>query len=377
VAEVNHHAAELFGSTRDDLIGRPLEDVLPGLIGPFSPARRDRGSTAGGEDSAGPGLELVGRRRDGGEVLVEVTLGVVDDTGAVSLLAVADGSGLDVAGLDVAEPDVFELGRADLEVIAVIGDRTGRRRVDADLAYLSAISESSTDAIYRQNRDGLITGWNPAAELLYGYRAEEVAGWRSTRLLAEDRWPDYEVVLRRVLAGEVHSHVETEIRRRDGVTVPVVLTMAPIRDARGRSIGASVIARDVTEQNMALAALAESEARRREGEFLAHVGGWVLDRATASVQWSEELHRIHGIEPVHFDGTLAAHVAPVHPDDRARLDGALKTAMAGGEAMEAEYRIVRPDGQVRWLKARAEPVVDERGGVIGLRGIAQDVTEFR
>ena len=384
IAEVNEGAAELFGYSRDDLIGRPVEDLLPELIGPMRPARRDSGPLSTGKPSAGPGLGMVGRRRDGGELLVDVTIGVVDGTGAVSHLTVADLdvadrdlADLDVADLDVTGLDVFELGSSDLVVIAVIRDLAGRQRLEADLAYLSAISESSNDAVYRQNRDGLITGWNPAAERLYGYSVEEVDGWRSTRLLAEDHWPAYEVALRRVLAGEIHSHIETEIRRRDGVTVPVVLTMAPIWDARGRSIGASVIARDLTDLRMALAALAESEARLREGESLAHVGGWVLDRATASVQWSEELHRIHGIEPVHFDGTLAAHVAPVHPDDRAGLDCALETAIAGGESLEAEYRILRPDGQVRWLKARAEPVVDERGGVIGLRGIAQDVTELR
>jgi len=185
------------------------------------------------------------------------------------------------------------------------------------------------------------------------------------------------VVLRRVLAGEVHGHVETEIRRRDRVVVPVLLAMAPIRDAGGRAIGVSVIARDLTEQRLALAALADSEARLREGESLARVGGWVVDRATSSVQWSEELHRIHGIEPVQFDGTLAGHLSLVHPDDRAGLDHALAGALDRGEAVEAEYRIVRPDGQVRWLQARAEPVIDERGTLIGLRGVAQDVTERR
>ncbi len=95
-----------------------------------------------------------------------------------------------------------------------------------------------------------------------------------TRLLAEDRWPEYEVVLRRVLAGEVHGHVETEIRRRDRVVVPVLLTMAPIRDSRGSAIGVLVIARDLTEQELALAALADSEARLREGSLARWAAGY-------------------------------------------------------------------------------------------------------
>jgi PAS domain S-box-containing protein len=344
IAEVNQAAEALFGHQRDDLIGRPVEVLLPTGLAP-----------AGVEPAhLGPaGLEQVGRRRDGSDFPVEVSVAEVAGTDP----------GLD--GLDGGGP----------EVVAVIRDLSGRRQVEADLGYLAAVTESCNDAVFSQDRDGLIIGWNPAAELLFGYRAEEVAGWRSTRLLAEDRWPDYEVVLRRVLAGEVHGHVETEIRRRDRVVVPVVLTVAPIRGGRGSAIGASVIARDLTEQKLALAALAESESRLREGESLAHVGGWVLDRATASVQWSEELHRMHGIEPVQFDGTLAGHVALAHPDDRAGLEGALARAIAEGEAVETEYRIVRPDGQVRLLNARAEPVIDDHGTLLGLRGIAQDVTE--
>jgi PAS domain S-box-containing protein len=210
---------------------------------------------------------------------------------------------------------------------------------------------------------------------LFGYRAEQVIGWRSIRLFPESQWEAHEVILRRALAGEVHGHVEIDIRRRDGLIVPALLTVSPVRDGGGRVIGASVIARDLSEQKEAQATLAESEARLREGESLAHVGGWVFDVATGSVQWSAELHRIHGVEPIDFDGTLAAHLAPAHDEDRPRLEAALAAAVRTQEPVDTEYRIVRPGHRVRWLYTRANPVVDASGSVIGLRGICQDVTD--
>lgn len=255
------------------------------------------------------------------------------------------------------------------ELIALI------RPATFDPGYLDAILESCGDAMYRQDRDGLITGWNPAAASLFGYAAADVLGWRSTRLVAEEHWDEHELILRRVLAGEAHGHVEMSLRRRDGIVVPAVLAFAPIRDGSGRVVGASVIATDVTEHQEALATLAESEARLRAGESLAHLGGWVFDVATGAVQWSQELHGIHGIDPVDFEGTLAAHLALVHPDDRARLQCQLTGAIEGHDSLDAEYRIVRPDGDVRWMHAWAERVVGAGSVVIGLRGVSQDVTE--
>src|SRR5262249_22199118 len=102
-------------------------------------------------------------------------------------------------------------------------------------------------------------------------------------------------------------------------------------------------------------------------EALAHVGSWVVDLATGAVQWSEELHRIHGVEPSDFEGTVDAALAYMHADDR--------PAALPRTPVESEFRIVRPDGTVRWLFSRGEDVVDGRGAVIGMRGICQDVTE--
>jgi PAS domain-containing protein len=80
-----------------------------------------------------------------------------------------------------------------------------------------------------------------------------------------------------------------------------------------------IVARDIPEQRLAQASLAEIETRVRESEALASVGSWLWDRRTGAVQWSDEFHSIHGVEPLDFDGTIEAHLRTIHPDDRDRV----------------------------------------------------------
>jgi PAS domain S-box-containing protein len=124
------------------------------------------------------------------------------------------------------------------------------------------------------------------------------------------------------------------------------------------------------------AALAEVEARLREGEALAHVGRWLWDVGTGAVQWSEELHRIHGVDPLEFAGTLDAHLDTIHPADRDRVREGMEAAVRAGRRFEDEYRVKRVDG-LRWVYARAEPMLGSAEQVVGLRGIGQDVTDHR
>jgi PAS domain S-box-containing protein len=136
-----------------------------------------------------------------------------------------------------------------------------------------------------------------------------------------------------------------------------------------------VVVRDVTEQHLAQAALAEAERRLEEGEALAHVGTWLWDVRTSAVQWSTEFHRIHALDPLQFDGTLESHLAVVHPEDRARVRQEMEQSVASGHSFQAEYRIVRPDGEQRLIRARAQPAMGSDGTAVGLRGSGQDVTD--
>ena len=118
----------------------------------------------------------------------------------------------------------------------------------------------------------------------------------------------------------------------------VAVGLARARRA-GAFIGAVGVAQDLTETRLAQAALAEVEAALPGREALAHVGRWLWDVGTDAVQWSDELHRIHGVDPLDFDGTLDAHLAWSHPDDRDAgpiADGGRRSA--SGQPFEDEYR---------------------------------------
>ena len=112
-------------------------------------------------------------------------------------------------------------------------------------ALLAAIVESSDDAIASKTLDGIVTSWNRAAERLFGYAAEEMIGRPIAVLAAPGREDEMPAILARIRRGEQVDHFETVRRRKDGGLVEVALTVSPVRDGRGRIVGASKIARDI------------------------------------------------------------------------------------------------------------------------------------
>jgi PAS domain S-box-containing protein len=115
-------------------------------------------------------------------------------------------------------------------------------------ARLAAIVESSDDAIVSKTLDGIVQSWNQAAERLFGYSAAEIIGRSITLIIPEDRQSEEKDILARVVRGERLDHFETQRRRKDGTLVDISLTVSPVKDAGGRIIAASKIARDVSER---------------------------------------------------------------------------------------------------------------------------------
>jgi PAS domain S-box-containing protein len=190
-----------------------------------------------------------------------------------------------------------------------------RTRVAAErVSFLSAAVESCDDAIFSVDHEARVASRN--AERLFGYGGADVIGQPVTSLFLERQRQRVAALLRRVLEGEIVDHLPIEVQRKDGMAVAVLLTVSPVFDAAGHALGVSCVVTDVTERQLAQAALAASEARLRRGEALAHTGGWVWDVGSGSVQWSDELHTIHGLDPRDFEGTMEAHLGLVHVDDR-------------------------------------------------------------
>jgi PAS domain S-box-containing protein len=175
-------------------------------------------------------------------------------------------------------------------LINVATDITERKQVDAALGEseqrlrsLASIVESSDDAIVSKNLDGIITSWNSGAERIFGYTAKEAVGQPITIVIPQDRLDEERTILTRIRRGERIDHFETVRQRKHGSLIVVSVTVSPVKNADGKIVGASKIARDITERKRAqeqIATLAR-EAEHRSKNLLATV------QATVSLSQSD------------------------------------------------------------------------------------------
>ncbi len=244
---------------------------------------------------------------------------------------------------------------------------------------VGAIIDTCDDAILVCDRDARTTTWSATAERLFGCPASYALGQALPLLFASHVRRDLDALVSSALSGDRILHFESEVLRTDGMPVPVSLSVCPLATTSGAFAGVVVVVRDVTEQRLAQATLAEVEVRQREGEALAHIGSWLWDVRTGVVQWSIEFHRIHGVDPLEFGGTLQAYLDLVHPEDRARLQAAMEASAKSRRPLEEEYRVTtgQPVGDLDRVVVRGQPTVGSAGTVIGLRGIGQRITRVR
>jgi len=185
-------------------------------------------------------------------------------------------------------------GRA-LRMIGTHTDITDRKRVEQaerSAHLLAAIVDSSDDAIISKNLDGFITSWNKSAERIFGYTAEEAVGQHITMIIPPDRRDEEAGILARLRNGEPIDHFQTVRMRKDGGTLDISLTISPVRDFSGKIVGASKVARDITQQMRVERALRESEERFRtlaetlEAEVRART--IELENRNADILWQSE-----------------------------------------------------------------------------------------
>jgi PAS domain S-box-containing protein len=175
-------------------------------------------------------------------------------------------------------------------VVNFFHDIRERKLAERTTGLLAAIVGSSDDAIISKNLDGVITSWNNSAERVFGYTAEEAIGQRITLIVPADRHHEEAMILERLGRGERVEHFETVRVRKDGTTLDVSLTISPVRDATGRVVGASKVARDVTERKRVERAVAE-QVRLLDLSFDAILVRNAADRIT---YWNNGARQLYG-----------------------------------------------------------------------------------
>ena len=258
----------------------------------------------------------------------------------------------------------------------VVRDMTQALRAEAESARLAAVVESSNDAIISKTMEGCITTWNPAAEAMFGYRADEAIGQPVQMIIPAGRQHDEMRILADLRHGEQVPAFDTQRLTKDGHLLDVSVSISPVRDSQGRLIGASKIARDITRQRQDAAALRDSEARLRFTLDSARIGDWDLDLATGNVRHSPRHDRCFGFTEAQAEWSFDKFIQHVHPDDRAEAEHTLHVAVTELRDWRLQCRVIWPDNSVHWVSMHGSAlrVGDKPSHMLG---IVSDITEQR
>ena len=238
-------------------------------------------------------------------------------------------------------------------------------------ARLAAIVESSDDAIISKTLEGQIVSWNAAAERLFGYSAEEMIGKPITTIIPPERLPEEREILDRIRRGERVEHFETIRVARDGHQLELSLTISPVRAATGEIIGASKVARQITERKQAeriqaqLAAIVESSDDA--------IVSKTLDGIIQS--WNSAAVRIFGYTAEEAIGQRITLIIPddLHGEER----GIIAQLRAGKRVEHFDTMRITKDGRRIPVSLTVSPIHDDKGRVIGASKIARDISERR
>jgi PAS domain S-box-containing protein len=216
---------------------------------------------------------------------------------------------------------------------------------------------------------------NPAAAQLFGCRAGERSDPDWTELGLEDDTHPFRAATRRLIAGETAVRFDCELSTRAGARVVCEWNVTALHKD-GVLVGAFSLVHDVTQRHETAAALRVSQTFLEEAQAVADVGHWTSDVFPGDrLIWSRQIYRIFGITEARFDGRVGTFFSFVHPDDRGPVKEAVAAAVSGERPYAIELRIIRPDGSMRWVHARAVVTRDEQGEPLRLLGVVQDITE--
>lgn len=243
-----------------------------------------------------------------------------------------------------------------------------------DQEHYRAILEFSEDAIIGKTIEGTVLSWNPAAERMYGYTAAEMLGQAIDRLIPPDRTEEHARIMEQVRCGTCVRHLETVRVCKDGRRLDVRLNVAPIQDAAGAILGASVITRDLTRPKQAETALAHE--RFLMDTLMEHISDKIYfkDRQSRFMRVNRAMAVVFKVaDPAEvigktdFDFFTVEHAQQAFQDEQ-------RIMLTGQPLVGREEKETWPDGSVTWVSTTKQCLLDDRGEVIGTFGISRNIT---
>jgi PAS domain S-box-containing protein len=239
---------------------------------------------------------------------------------------------------------------------------------DQASSLLAAIVESSDDVIVSKNLDGIITSWNHTAQRVLGYSAGEAIGSHITLIIPKDRLAEEDIIIARVRRGERLEHFDTVRQRKDGSLIDLSLTISPVKDSSGRIVGASKVAREITDRKRAerstalLAAIVDSSDDAIVSKTLEGI----------ITSWNKSAERMFGYRP---EEVIGKHITLIIPRDRCDEEANIIERLRRGERID-HFQTVRrrKDGSPVDVSLTISPVRDSAGNIIGASKVARDIT---
>jgi PAS domain S-box-containing protein len=259
-------------------------------------------------------------------------------------------------------------------VYAVVRDLTDRE--DIELEPLTVLFDQTPLGMALLGPDGTLRRVNRPLATMLGLPDGELVGRPMFELLDDE---ESAAALTMALGARARSAFQLDLRLRgaEGQPVFALLSATLVTDVRQEPVHYVCQILDMTERAEAQERLEMNEAKLAEAQQIARLGSWEWEIATDRVTWSDELYRIYGVHRDRFSGSYGSNLDRVHADDRARVARVIENAVAERRPWSLDYRVVRPDGELRMIHARGEVVCDHEGRPAVVQGTCQDVTESR
>ena len=332
----NAAAERMYGYTADEMIGQTFSELsAPGNIEELANNRRRIKDGYRIEP-----YETVRIRKDGSFIPISLTVSPIYDENGI--IIGSSGSARDI---------------------------TEQKMASQNASNMASIIESSNDSIISRSLEGIITSWNPAAERMYGYSAEEMIGQPILRLLPPEITNENAEILNKIKSGLQVEPYETLRVRKDGSTILISATVSPIYDVNGTVIGSSGIARDITQEKAAsqyarnMATIVESS---NDAIYSTDIRGIVLS-------WNPGAERIYGFLAEEVLGQSISSIFPRHSMEE--IEENQRTILNGNHIEPYETIRIRKDGLAVPISLAISPIYAENGEITGLSAIARDITQ--
>jgi len=266
------------------------------------------------------------------------------------------------------------------QFLVFIKDITARKQSEIQLQEsenrFRRIVETAQEGIWTTDANEITTFVNDRMALMLGYYPEEMLGKSILTFFAEEDWTQVAAELELRRSG-LQNKTDFKLRTKENGEIWVSLTASPLTDEAGAYLGALAMVTDITERKLAEISLKSSEFSLKEAQRIAHIGNWELDLVHNILAWSDEIYRIFGVNPQHFEATYEAFLAAVHPDDREFVNRVYSESLTTRQTYDIVHRLLLPDGSLKYVNEKCETEFSPAGKPLRSLGTVMDITHMK